>query len=51
MLVSITDMILNSVEDGIHIGTILIDPQKAFDNLNHNILLDKMKCIGFSDKT
>ena len=30
---------------------ILIDLQKAFDTLDHNIFLDKMKCIGFSDKT
>ena len=30
---------------------ILIDLQKAFDTLDYNILLDKMKCIGFSDKT
>ena len=30
---------------------ILIDIQKAFDTLDHKFLLDKMKCIGFSDKT
>ena len=30
---------------------ILINIQKAFDTLNHKFLLDKMKCIGFSDKT
>ena len=29
---------------------ILIDLQKAFDTLDHKILLDKMKSIGFSDK-
>ena len=29
----------------------LIDLQKAFDTLDHIIILDKMKCIGFSDKT
>ena len=30
---------------------ILIVLQKAFDTLDRNILLAKMKCIGFSDKT
>ena len=30
---------------------ILIDLQKTFDTLDHIIILDKMKCIGFSDKT
>ena len=44
-------MILNGAENGKHTGMILIDLQKAFDTSDHKILLDKMKCIGFSDKT
>ena len=47
----LTDLILNGAENGKHTGLILIDLQKAFDTLDHKILLDKMKCIGFSDKT
>ena len=50
-LPQLTDMILNCAENGKHTGMILIDLQKAFDTLDHKILLDKMKCIGFSDKT
>ena len=30
---------------------ILIDLQKAFDTLDHDILLDKMKYLGFASKT
>ena len=44
------DMVLNGPENGKHTGTILIDPQKAFDTFDHRILLDKMMSIGFSGK-
>ena len=50
-LSQLTDMILNGVENGKHTGMILIDLQKAFATLDHKILLDKTKCIGFSNKT
>ena len=30
---------------------ILIDLQKSFDPVNQKILLKKMKCTGFSEKT
>ena len=30
-----------------HTGTILIGVQKAFDTLDHQILLKKMTCLGF----
>ena len=50
-LIWLTDMILNGAENRKHTGMILIDLQKASDTLDHKILLDKMKCIGFLDKT
>ena len=44
-------MILNNTENGKHTGMMLIDLQKTFDTLDHKILLEKMKCVGFSNKT
>ena len=44
------DMILNNAENGKHAGMILIDLQKAFDTLDLKMLLEKRKCISFSDK-
>ena len=35
-------------ESGLHTGMILIDLQKAFDTINHVILIQKMECLGFS---
>ena len=32
-------------------GMILIDLQKAFDTIDHSILLEKMKCLSFSEST
>ena len=45
------DKILNGADNGKHTGVIIIDLQKAFDTLDHTILLEKMKYIGFSNKT
>ena len=50
-LTQLTDMILMGAENGKHTGMILIDFDKGFDTLYHKILLDKMDCIGFSNKT
>ena len=32
------------------VGMILIDLQKTIDTIKHEILLKKLKAIGFSDK-
>ena len=42
------DKILKGFDSGVFTGMILIDLQKAFDTLNHDILLNKMYFGGFS---
>ena len=43
--------ILKGFADGLVTGMILIDLQKAFHTINHDILLKKLSIIGFSDHT
>ena len=45
------DKILKGFDDGLVTGIILIDLQKAFDMINHDILLKKLSIIVFSDHT
>ena len=43
--------ILKGFDDGLVTGMILIDLQKTFDTINHDILLNKLSITGFSDHT
>ena len=43
--------ILKGFDNGLFTGMILIDLKKAFDTIDHNILLEKLKAIGFCDDT
>ena len=45
----LNDKILKGFDDGLVTGMILIDLQKAFDTINHDILLKKLSIIVFSD--
>ena len=47
----LTDKIRTGFDCGLLTGMILIDLQKAFDTINHNILLKKMSSIGFSSQS
>ena len=44
----LTDKIFKGFDSGLHTGVILIDLQKAFDTIDHNILLQKMPSLGIS---
>ena len=45
----VTDFILTEISEGKHTGAVLIDLKKAFDTVDHQILLKKMFCYGFQD--
>ena len=47
----LTDKVRTGFEKGLLSGMVLIDLQKAFDTIDHGILLDKMNCLGFSNST
>ena len=45
----LTDKILKGFDEGLLTGMILIDLQKAFDTINHQILFKRLKAMGFSE--
>ena len=47
----LTDKVKIVFEEGLLTGMVLIDLQKAFDTIDHSILLEKMSCLGFAGKT
>ena len=47
----LSNKVLTGIEKGMLTGMILIDVQKAFDTINHEIILMKMKFLGFSKST
>ena len=47
----LNDKILKGFDKGLLMEMILIDLQKAFNTINHEILLGKLHATGFSEKT
>ena len=41
------DFVLNGMDKHMHTGMILVDFQKAFNTLDHGVLLQKIKYLGF----
>ena len=50
-LACLTDKILTGFDSGLLAGMILIDLQKAFNTISHDILLKKMSALRFSDRS
>ena len=48
-LTLLNNEILNGIDKGCLTGMIFIDLQKAFDTIDHDIFLQKLECIGFSN--
>ena len=47
----LTDKVLKGFDEGLLTGIILIDLQKAYDTIDHEILLQRLKAIKFSEST
>ena len=50
-LAHLTDKILKGFDEGLLTGMIHIDLQKAFDIINHEVLLQKLQPIRFSERS
>ena len=45
----VSDFVLEEVAKGRYVGAVLVDLKKAFDTVDHKILLKKLFCLGLRD--
>lgn len=48
LLLHLTETWKNALDRGLKVGVLPIDFRKAFDTVNHTVLLEKLKAIGIS---
>ena len=48
LLLHLTETWRNALDKGLKVGVLFVDFRKAFDTINHTILLEKLKAIGVS---
>ena len=46
-LINTTEFITEKLYSGFHVGGIFIDLEKAFDTVNHDLLIEKLYYYGF----
>ena len=48
-LAHLTDYIKQEQDKGNYVGMVLLDPQEAFDTVDHGILIQKLKALGLDE--
>ena len=50
-LIAFTDQVLESMDKGCVTGTVFLDLRKAFDTVDHLLLINKLKSLGVAGKS